>query len=249
MRASSQHKCRRRTQRRKLGGRRRKSAAATMRGGVRWNKKETWRSDDDPIHDPVSALSPFGAVQPPAPAPVWSQLSHDRLDPANILQEAFSSPPPPTPLAPAYASRPLYQSWQLRDAAPTTPAAAADVDAERAIIMMRHRATNIARRRAAAAAAEGDEDDAAAAIVHVNGSRSWRQQDGKLHRDGDRPAFIGANGSKEWYQHGKRHREGNQPAQIGANGTRVWYLHGVEVRRENRAATKPTKKERLRNNV
>lgn len=39
-------------------------------------------------------------------------------------------------------------------------------------------------------------------IVLSNGDQEWRK-DGKLHRDGDKPAYIGSNGTQMWYQHGE----------------------------------------------
>lgn len=145
--------------------------------------------------------------------------------------------------ASAYASRPLYQSWSQRDeqrdnaAAPPPPSSAAVVAPPVSPV-------------------EEDEEGAHGPVIHADGSqrwydaqgrlhrdgdlpafisangkgRSWRQH-GKLHRDGDQPAFIGTNGSLEWYQDGKRHREHDRPAQIGANGTRVWFQHGQQYRR------------------
>jgi hypothetical protein len=51
-------------------------------------------------------------------------------------------------------------------------------------------------------------------------------RDGKLHRDGDLPALIWADGSQYWFKHGKLHRDGDLPAQIHSNGTQLWYQHG-----------------------
>jgi hypothetical protein len=50
------------------------------------------------------------------------------------------------------------------------------------------------------------------------------------HREGDQPAYIGADGAKVWYLNGKQHREGDQPARIEASGTQVWYLGGEQHR-------------------
>lgn len=52
------------------------------------------------------------------------------------------------------------------------------------------------------------------------------------HRQGDLPAVIGADGSKEWWLNGARHRE-RGPAVITANGEEFYYLYGNE--------SKPTK--------
>ena len=56
-----------------------------------------------------------------------------------------------------------------------------------------------------------------------SGSLEWHQN-GKLHRDGDLPAWIGADGSLEWYQNGEEHRDGDRPAFISADG----YLHWMQ---------------------
>lgn len=58
--------------------------------------------------------------------------------------------------------------------------------------------------------------------------RTIWMRNGKLHRDGDRPAVRWANGHREWYQHGKRHRDGDRPAEIDPGGcgmcaVRKWY--------------------------
>ena len=48
------------------------------------------------------------------------------------------------------------------------------------------------------------------------------------------PAAEYASGSKEWYKHGELHREGDQPASIDADGEQVlvqsWYKHGYPHR-------------------
>ena len=40
-------------------------------------------------------------------------------------------------------------------------------------------------------------------IVLSNGDQEWRLN-GKLHRDGDQPAYIKADGTQRWYQRDKR---------------------------------------------
>jgi hypothetical protein len=55
--------------------------------------------------------------------------------------------------------------------------------------------------------------------------------DGKLHRDGDKPAFI-TRDIKTYYKHGKRHRDGGKPAIVNTKGgrTQYWYfVDGKEV--------------------
>ena len=57
------------------------------------------------------------------------------------------------------------------------------------------------------------------------GNREWHK-DGVLHRDGDLPAYISAQGDKEYYQNGKRHRD------IGRSGRckKGWYVFVVPAR-------------------
>jgi antitoxin component YwqK of YwqJK toxin-antitoxin module len=54
----------------------------------------------------------------------------------------------------------------------------------------------------------------------------WYNRAGQLHRDGDMPALIHANGSKSWYRNGKLHRDGDMPAFIGADGAKSWHKNG-----------------------
>jgi hypothetical protein len=56
----------------------------------------------------------------------------------------------------------------------------------------------------------------------------WFQQ-GELHRDEDKPAIEYTNGSKYWYQHGKLHRDGNKPAVLEANGNVEYWINGEKV--------------------
>lgn len=37
----------------------------------------------------------------------------------------------------------------------------------------------------------------------------WKNPQGELHRDGDLPAAIKANGDKYWYQNRLKHRDGD----------------------------------------
>ena len=50
----------------------------------------------------------------------------------------------------------------------------------------------------------------------------WCQND-KLHRDGDLPAYIGANGTLGWYQNVQVHRDDDKPAYIDADGRLEWW--------------------------
>jgi hypothetical protein len=61
-------------------------------------------------------------------------------------------------------------------------------------------------------------------IIEAFGRQCWYQH-GKLHRDGDQPAFIYRDGSRWWFQHGKTHRDGDQPTIIYADGTQTWYQY------------------------
>jgi hypothetical protein len=64
---------------------------------------------------------------------------------------------------------------------------------------------------------------------YKDGVESW-YKDGKLHRDGDKPAIIWADGSKCWYKDGLQHRDNDLPAVIWADGTQEWYRNGVQYR-------------------
>lgn len=44
----------------------------------------------------------------------------------------------------------------------------------------------------------------------IYGNKRWFK-DGLLHRDGDEPAIICANGTRYWYKHGKLQPEPKQP--------------------------------------
>ena len=67
------------------------------------------------------------------------------------------------------------------------------------------------------------------AIIYSDGTKVYYVK-GKLHRDGDEPAIIQHDGRKEWYQDGKLHREGNKPALIWPDGTKEYYRNGVEYK-------------------
>ncbi len=62
--------------------------------------------------------------------------------------------------------------------------------------------------------------------VNEKGDKFWYNIEGKLHRDGDKPAIIRTNGVQEWWRNGQRHRNGDKPAieAISATGWwREWY--------------------------
>lgn len=63
-----------------------------------------------------------------------------------------------------------------------------------------------------------------------NGTKTWYDADGLLHRDNDLPANIEADGSMSWYKHGEKHRDGGLPAVIKADGSQYWYWNGLSHR-------------------
>ena len=63
-----------------------------------------------------------------------------------------------------------------------------------------------------------------------NGDQEW-YRDGKLHRDGDLPAVVAADGAvQEWFKYGKRHRDGDLPAAVDADNYQTWYQDGTRHR-------------------
>lgn len=115
------------------------------------------------------------------PPPVWSQLEYPQVDPA-ALQRAAARPPSSSP----------------------SPPSASKVDHE------------------------------AAPVVFADGSKGWFALGSKvLHREGDKPALIHANGDQVFMKHGKMHRD-RGPAFIGADGTMEWYTDG-EKRQERKS--------------
>lgn len=63
--------------------------------------------------------------------------------------------------------------------------------------------------------------------VDVEGVVEYWDDDGRLHRDGDLPAYIRPSGTRMWWRHGKPHRDDDQPATVYADGSCVWYTNGV----------------------
>ena len=52
-------------------------------------------------------------------------------------------------------------------------------------------------------------------------------RNGRIHRDGDKPAIVGSDGGyKAWYKNGLLHRDNDKPAIEYANGDRLWYQNG-----------------------
>ena len=67
-------------------------------------------------------------------------------------------------------------------------------------------------------------------VTDKYGNIRWYNKDGQLHREGDKPAYIEANGDKGYYINGLLHREGDKPAYIEANGNKSYYLNGVFIK-------------------
>ena len=60
---------------------------------------------------------------------------------------------------------------------------------------------------------------------------TYRNSDGKCHRDNDLPSVIWSDGEQWWYRDGKRHRD-NGPAIIRSNGDKEWWVNGEFIKRE-----------------
>jgi predicted lipoprotein with Yx(FWY)xxD motif len=63
------------------------------------------------------------------------------------------------------------------------------------------------------------------AIIRADGTQFWYKDD-QIHRDGDKPAIIRTDGTQFWYKNDKKHRDGDKPAVIHADGTQEWYRNG-----------------------
>jgi hypothetical protein len=76
------------------------------------------------------------------------------------------------------------------------------------------------------------------AAVCADGSQYWCHH-GELHRDGDLPALVSGNGNKWWFRRGERHRDNDLPAVVSANGSwQEWWVDGVRQTPEDRAQTR-----------
>ena len=64
-----------------------------------------------------------------------------------------------------------------------------------------------------------------------DGTEYWYNSEGKLHREGDKPAIIESDGYKSYCINGKHHRE-NGPAVIHPNGNVEYWLNGEELTKE-----------------
>jgi hypothetical protein len=74
-----------------------------------------------------------------------------------------------------------------------------------------------------------------------DGTLTWLKK-GEYHRDGDKPAYIGANGTLEWWKDGAPHRDGDRPAWIYADGSLEWWENGLRHRITGPAIIRPNNK-------
>jgi len=70
------------------------------------------------------------------------------------------------------------------------------------------------------------------AAIYADGGQYW-YKDGKHHRDGDLPAVIYGDGTQFWFKNGKLHRDGDRPAAMYADGNQYWFKNGKEYTPEN----------------
>ena len=61
-----------------------------------------------------------------------------------------------------------------------------------------------------------------------NGDLYWRNKNNQMHRDGDKPAYIGRDCNLQWWKNGKLHRFSG-PAVIYPSGTREWHWRGEHI--------------------
>ena len=76
-------------------------------------------------------------------------------------------------------------------------------------------------------------DDKPAETKH---GAQWWYKNGKVHRDGDLPAIIWTDGTKEWCKNGRPHRNNDLPALIQDDGTQVWCKKGLFHRNGDKPA-------------
>jgi hypothetical protein len=79
---------------------------------------------------------------------------------------------------------------------------------------------------------------AAIAIIKMSGeyqSITYKDENGKIHRDDDLPAIEFSYGEKHWMYRGELHREGDKPASITPTEEQ-WYIHGVLDREPGKPA-------------
>ena len=68
--------------------------------------------------------------------------------------------------------------------------------------------------------------------IDSDGTKKWKNKEGRYHRENDKPAIEFSDGGKVWYINGKRHRENDKPAVEYADGRKIWYINGL-LNREN----------------
>ena len=66
--------------------------------------------------------------------------------------------------------------------------------------------------------------------ICFNGDAHWLNDKGELHRKGDQPAVVDANGTTEWFKNGEEHRDNDKPTVITEDGTMEWWKDGVRHR-------------------
>lgn len=66
--------------------------------------------------------------------------------------------------------------------------------------------------------------------IDCNGTERWQLPNGEFHRE-DGPAFIGVDGTTQWFIEGKCHRD-DGPASIWGDGSQMWCRYGV-IHRED----------------
>ena len=66
--------------------------------------------------------------------------------------------------------------------------------------------------------------------IDNNGTKIWKNSEGKLHRDNDLPAVIGVSDLHVWYQNGYRCRDNDLPARIWSDGLCEWWTNGAFIK-------------------
>lgn len=70
-------------------------------------------------------------------------------------------------------------------------------------------------------------------FVDEKGNKSWKDKNGKYHRDGDLPALIWFDGRCDHYKHGMLHRDGDKPAAYYPNGEKpICYYKNDKLHRD-----------------
>lgn len=69
------------------------------------------------------------------------------------------------------------------------------------------------------------------AIIWADGTKFYYKHD-KLHRDNGLPAVELANGNKFYYKHGKLHRDNGLPAGEYSNGIKEYWINGKHIKTE-----------------